>query len=119
LQHFFDRRQLEAGLASLVDAATGHETQGLQPGAPLYLVLKRESELLVNAYCERWQISIERLNAEIPALGKLRKLASLPPRKLHAGTSVLILAATMILAFLAGIACGLVHLGYLLLGGGR
>jgi hypothetical protein len=119
VQHYFDRRQLEAHLATLVDAATGHEAQGLAPGAPLYLVLYRESELLVSAYCNRWQGSVERLKAEIPALGKLHKLASASPRQTRAGISIVILAAGMLLAFLAGVAAGLLRFGYHLVGGGR
>src|ERR1035437_3053634 len=50
VQHYFDRRHLEASLASLVQAASGHERRGLAPGSALYLVLSRESQLLTTAY---------------------------------------------------------------------
>jgi hypothetical protein len=59
VQHYFDRRHLEASLASLLQAANGHEGRGLAPGSALYLVLNRESQLLTNAYCQRWQVSQE------------------------------------------------------------
>jgi len=53
VQHYFDRRHLEASLASLLQAASGHEGRGLAPGSALYLVLHRESQLLTAAYCQR------------------------------------------------------------------
>ena len=36
VQHYFDRRHLEASLASLLQAANGHEGRGLAPGSALY-----------------------------------------------------------------------------------
>ena len=57
VQHYFDRRHLEASLASLLQAANGHERRGLALGSALYLVLNRESQLLTTAYCQRWQVS--------------------------------------------------------------
>ena len=57
VQHYFDRRHLEASLASLLQAANGHERRGLAPGSALYQVLNRESQLLTTAYCQRWQVS--------------------------------------------------------------
>src|ERR1700734_3544486 len=75
VQHYFDRRNLEASLASLLEAGNGHEARGLKPGSALYLVLHRESQLRVTAYCDRWQISPDRLHAELPALARLAQLA--------------------------------------------
>src|SRR5271167_437712 len=94
VQHYFDRRHLEASLASLLQAANGHERRGLAPGSALYLVLHRESQLLTTAYCQRWQVSQEQLQAELPALAKLAQLAQ--PRSQRARISkvvLLILAA--------------------------
>ena len=59
VQHYFDRRHLEASLASLLQAANGHEGRGLAPGSALYQVLNRESQLLTTAYCQRWHVSHE------------------------------------------------------------
>jgi len=59
VQHYFDRRHLEASLASLLQAASGHEGRGLAPGSALYLVLFRESQLLTTNYCQRWHVSHE------------------------------------------------------------
>ena len=118
VQHYFDRRHLEASLASLMQAASGHERRGLAPGSALYLVLNRESQLLTTAYCQRWQVSQEQLHAELPALAKLAQLAQ--PRLLRTTISkvVLVILASIAISVLIGIAGALIHLGYLL-GGGR
>ena len=118
VRHYFDRRHLEAGLASLIDAASGHEAGGLASGAPLYVVLYRQSELLVSAYCERWQVTPEQLNAELPALSRLRNLVH--PVTHWAGIikAVLAVLAMLGLSLALGLAGACVRVGYLL-GGGR
>ena len=118
VQHYFDRRHLEASLASLLQAANGHERRGLAPGSALYLVLNRESQLLTTAYCQRWQVSQEQLHAELPALAKLEQLAQ--PRSARARISkmVLVILASIAISVLIGLAGAFIHFGYLL-GGGR
>jgi hypothetical protein len=118
VQHYFDRRHLEASLASLLQAANGHEGRGLAPGSALYLVLHRESQLLTTAYCQRWHVSQEQLNAELPALAKLAQLAQ--PRSPRATISkvVLIILAAIATSVLIGLAGAFIRFGYLL-GGGR
>jgi hypothetical protein len=118
VQHYFERRHLEASLASLLQAAIGHERRGLAPGSALYLVLHRESQLLTTAYCQRWQVSQEQLQAELPALSKLEQLAQ--PRLLSTTFSkvVLVILASIAISVLIGIAGAFVRFGYLL-GGGR
>ncbi len=118
VQHYFDRRYLEASLASLLQAASGHEGRGLAPGSALYLVLHRESQLLTTAYCQRWQVSPEQLQAELPALAKLAQLAQ--PRSPRATISkvVLIILASIATSVLIGLAGAFIRFGYLL-GGGR
>ena len=118
VQHYFDRRHLEASLASLMQAASGHERRGLAPGSALYLVLNRESQLLTAAYCQRWQVSPEQLHAELPALAKLEQLAQ--PRSVRARISklVLVVLAAIATSVLIGLAGAFIHFGYVL-GGGR
>jgi hypothetical protein len=118
VQHYFDRRHLEASLASLMQAASGHERRGLTPGSALYLVLNRESQLLTTAYCQRWQVSQEQLHAELPALAKLEQLAQ--PRLLSTTFSkvVLVILAAIATSVLIGIAGAFIRFGFLL-GGGR
>ena len=119
VQHYFARRDLEANLATLLDAARGHESQSVPAGAPQYLVLNQQSERLINAYCERWQVTPDQLNAELPALGRLRQLAQPPLRKtpmIHVALAFLLASR---LAFALGIAAACVRLGYQLVGGAR
>ena len=118
VQHYFDRRHLEASLASLLQAANGHEGRGLAPGSALYLVLNRESQLLTTAYCQRWNVTQEQLQAELPALAKLKQLAQ--PRSVSARISkvVFVVLASIAISVLIGIAGAFIHFGYLL-GGGR
>ena len=118
VQHYFDRRHLEASLASLLQAASGHERRGLASGSALYLVLNRESQLLTNAYCQRWNVTQEQLHAELPALAKLAQLAK--PRSVRARISklVLVILAAIATSVLIGLAGAFIHYGYLL-GGGR
>ncbi len=75
VKHYFARRDLEAHLATLLDAARGHESHSVPAGSPQYLVLHQQAERLNNAYCQRWQVTPDQLNAELPALGRLRQLA--------------------------------------------
>jgi hypothetical protein len=118
VQHYFDRRHLEASLASLMQAASGHERRGLAPGSALYQVLNRESQLITTSYCQRWQVSQEQLQAELPALAKLAQLAQ--PRSVRARISklVLVILAAIATSVLIGLAGAFIHYGYLL-GGGR
>jgi hypothetical protein len=118
VQHYFDRRHLEASLVSLLDAASGHEARGLKPGSALYLVLHRESQLRVADYCERWQVNLDRLYAELPALAKLAQLAQPRSPRTTLLKVVLIVLAAISTALLVGLAGAFIRLGYVL-GGGR
>ena len=119
VQHYFDRRHLEASLASLLQAANGHEARGLAPGSALYLVLQRESQLLITAYCQRWQISQEQLHAELPALAKLAELAQPRSPRVAISKGILVILAAFVMSVLVGLAGAFIRLGYHLLGGGR
>ena len=119
VQHYFDRRHLEASLVSLLQAANGHEARGLAPGAALYLLLHRESQLLIAAYCDRWQISPDRLHAELPALAKLAELAQPRPPKATVSRVVFAVLAAFVMSLLIGLAGAFIRLGFHLLGGGR
>jgi hypothetical protein len=119
VQQYFDRRDLEANLATLLDAARGHEAHSVPAGAAQYGVLHNQAERLVDAFCERWNITVAQLNAELPALGRLRQLAQPKLRKTPAISALLVMLACMAAAFALGIAAACVRLGYHLLGGGQ
>jgi hypothetical protein len=118
VQQYFSRRDLEANLAALLEAARGHEAHNVPAGSAQYLVLHQQSERLIAGYCERWRVTLGQLNAELPALGRLRQLAQPPFRKNPTITLMLALLASMAAAFALGIAAACVRLGYHLLGGG-
>jgi hypothetical protein len=119
VQHYFDRWHLEANLASLLEAARGHEAHGVPAGSPQYLVLYQQSERLITDYCQRWQIAPDQLNAELPALGRLRQLAEPPLRQTRTVNATLAVIASLVIAFALGVAAAFVRLGYHLVGGGR
>lgn len=119
VQHYFARRDLEAHLAALLEAARGHETQNLPPGSAHYVVLHQQSERLVAGYCERWQITPDQLHAELPALGRLRQLAQPQLRKAPMINIALAVLACLAAGFVLGIAAAFVRLGYHLVGGPR
>jgi hypothetical protein len=111
VQHFFARRDLEANLATLLDAARGHESHSVYAGDSRYRVLHQQAGRLNNAYCQRWQVTPAQLNAELPALGRLRQLAQPPLRKAPAINLFLALVAFITAAFAIGIAAACVRLG--------
>jgi hypothetical protein len=117
VKHYFARRDLEAHLATLLDAARGHESHSVPAGAPQYLVLQQQAERLNKAYCQRWQVTPAQLNAELPALGRLRQLAQPSLRKAPAINLFLALVAFIAAAFALGIAAACIRIGYHLIGG--
>jgi hypothetical protein len=119
VQHYFDRRHLEAGIATLIEAARGHEKQGVPSGSPVYLVLNRHAESLVGAYAERWQIGLDQLDAELPVLNRLRRLAQPSTQQTFKVRAALVVLTASAIAFLLGVAGALVSLGYHIFGGGR
>jgi hypothetical protein len=119
IQRQLARRRLEANLASLIDAARGHEAQKLPPGAPAYLILHNQSQVLTRAYCEQWQVSSDELNAELPALHKLQQLAQNTQQPSRAATIGLVICASMLFSFILGMAAAFARLGYYLIGGKR
>ena len=119
VQHYFARRDLEANLAALLDAAHGHEAHSVPAGSPQYLVLHQQSERLIAGYCQRWQVTPDQLNAELPALGRLRQLAQPSLRQARTINVTLIVIASLAIAFALGMAAAFARLGYYLLGGAR
>jgi hypothetical protein len=119
LQHYFDRRNLEGSLAALIEAARGHKAQGRPAGSPVYVVLHRESLLLVEAYSKRWGTNLEQLYAEIPGFNMLRELARSRSRPSPLLTAVLVVIAVVGSAFVFGLVGAAMHLGYELFGGAR
>ena len=119
VKHYFARRELEAHLATLLDAARGRESHSVPAGSPQYLVLHQQAERLNTAYCQRWQVTPAQLNAELPALGRLRQLAQPSLRKTPMVNIALAFFACMAAAFCLGIAAAPICVGYHLIGAAK
>ena len=87
VQHYFARRDLEANLAALLDAARGHEAHSVPAGSPQYLVLYEQSEHLITGYCERWQVAPDQLNAGAAGILHLTRANQDPERVAFLGFS--------------------------------
>jgi hypothetical protein len=83
VRYYLDRRTLEAHLISLLDAAHLEQGRGVLAGAPVFTVLFRQATGQVRAYCRRWQLDPQRVEAEIPSIAELRRLSV---RAVSAGT---------------------------------
>jgi hypothetical protein len=119
VNHYFDRRHLDAALATLVEAARTHEANGLPAGSPLFVVLNTEAKQLCEVYCQRWEVAMPRLAAQLPALDTLHKLATPTPLPAQASRLLLVVVAVMAASFLLGLAGAVMQIAYHLLGGGR
>jgi hypothetical protein len=119
MNHYFDRRHLQAALTTLLEAARGHEANGLSAGSPLFVVLNTEAKQLCEAYCQRWEVAMPRLAAELPALDTLHKLATATPLPTRVSMPLLVVVALMASSFLLGLAGAVMRIAFHLLGGGQ
>jgi hypothetical protein len=119
LHCYTDQRLLEGNLASLVDAAQSHRSNGTPAGAPVYAVLDREAKLLCDSFCDRWNIDPEKLYAELPGLSVLRDAAVTKPTPYRPITVLLVVAAVLMTGFMVGVTGACIRVGFHLLGGGR
>jgi len=68
-------------------------------------------------FAHRWNIDPNLLDAQIPAIRKLKSLADPPPKPEPAVLVSLGVAGAMTLSFLIGVLGGLTSIGYHLIGG--
>ena len=73
--------------------------------------------ICVHNFAQRWDISPELLEAQIPAITKLKSLADPPPKPNPAPLVGLGIVAATVTFFLLGVLGGLVSVGYHLVGG--
>ena len=118
-QQHLERRRLESRLASLVEAARGHQSQSVPAGAQVYRLLNTNLQTTLSEYCQKWQVNPDQLRAELPAIGTLEQLEQAQPSRGREITVLLSLVCSFAVAFLVGLVAGLVRLGYHLLGGGQ
>jgi len=117
IQLSIERRSFERKLETIVRAANAHHSCGRPPGAVQFKLLQKSADDLCANLAQRWDISPELLEAQIPAIAKLRSLADPPPKP---GPAVLVslgVVGAVALFFLMGVLAGLASVGYHLIGG--
>ena len=114
---FFHKRSFLRQIESLLNAAAGHEGNGLPSGNHQYQVLNARADELCEQFVERWDLDIDLLKARIPGLTKLAGMAVPPPTRNNARLAWLGMFALPLALFLLGIMAGLVSLGFHLVGG--
>ena len=117
VQLSIERRSFERKLESIVRAAIAHQTLGLTVGNRQYKLLAELADSKCANFARRWNIDPNLLDAQIPAIRKLKSLADPPPKPEPAVLVSLGVAGAVALFFLMGILAGLTSVGYHLMGG--
>jgi hypothetical protein len=112
-----ERRSFEHQLERIVQAALAHQSAGLPAGHPQYKVLRQQAESTCAKFAHRWNIDPSLLDAQIPAIGKLKSLANPTPKPKPAILVSFGVVGAVVLFFLIGVLGGLTSLGYHLIGG--
>ncbi len=117
VQISIERRSFERKLEMIVRAALAHQSGGLSAGNRQYKLLTEQANSLCSEFTSRWNIDPNLLDAQIPAIRKLKSLADPPPKPEPAVLVSLGVAGAVALFFLLGILAGLSSVGYHLIGG--
>ena len=80
VQLSIERRSLERRLERIVRTALAHQSVGLPAGHPQYKLLRQQADSTCANFAHRWNITPDLLDAQIPAIGKLKSLADPPPK---------------------------------------
>ena len=117
VQLSIERRSFERRLEKIVRNALAHQSVGLPAGHPQYKLLRQQADSTCAMFAHRWNIDPNLLDAQIPAIRKLKSLADPPPKPEPAVLVSLGVAGAMTLSFLIGVLGGLTSIGYHLIGG--
>ena len=117
VQLSIERRSFEGKLESIVRAALAHQSGGLSAGHPQYKLLTQQANSLCAEFTSRWKIDPNLLDAQIPAIRKLKSLANPPPKPEPVILVSLGVFGAVALFFLLGALAGLTSVGYHLIGG--
>ena len=112
-----ERRTFEHKLETIVRAALAHQSVGLPAGHPQFKLLRQQADSTCANFAHRWNIDPNLLDAQIPAIRKLRSLADPRPKPEPAVLVSLGVAGAVALFFLMGVLAGLTSVGYHLIGG--
>ena len=117
VQLSIERRSFERKLERIVRIALAHQSGGLSAGHPQYKLLRQQADSTCANFAQRRNVDANLLEAQIPAIRKLKSLADPSPKP---GPAVLVslgVVGTVALFFLVGILAGLTSVGYHLIGG--
>jgi hypothetical protein len=117
IQLSIGRRRFERHLALIVQAANAHHAGGRVPGERQFKVLQEQADRMCSSFAQRWDIPPELLEAQIPAITKLKSLADPPPKPNLSPRVALGIVAAAATFFLLGVLSGLASVGYHLVGG--
>ena len=117
VQLSIERRSFEHKLERIVRTALAHQSVGLPAGHPQYKLLGQQADSTCANFAHRWNITPDLLEAQIPAIMKLKSLADPAPKPEPAVLVSLGMAGVVALFFLVGILAGLTSVGYHLIGG--
>jgi hypothetical protein len=117
VQLLIERRSFEGKLERIVRTALAHQSVGLPAGHPQFKLLRRQADSTCANFAHRWNITPDLLEAQIPAIRKLKSLADPSPKAVPAVLVSLGMAGVVALFFLVGILAGLTSVGYHLIGG--
>jgi hypothetical protein len=112
VQLSIERRSFEGKLERIVRVALAHQSLGLPAGHPQFKLLREQADSTCAKFAQRWNIDPNLLEAQIPAIRKLKSLAD-PASKVK--PAVLVSAGTagvLALFFLIGVLAGLTSIGY-------
>ena len=117
VQLSIERRSFERKLEKIVRNALAHQSVGLPAGHPQYKLLRQQAESTCANFAHRWNIDPNLLDAQIPAIRKLKSLADPAPKTEPVILVSLGAAGAVALFFLMGVLAGLASVGYHLIGG--
>jgi hypothetical protein len=117
IQLSIERRSFERKLETIVRAANAHHSCGQSPGTTQFKLLRKCADDLCANFAQRWDISPKLLEAQIPAITRLKSLADPPPKPEPVVLVSLGVAGAVALFFLVGVLAGLASVGYHMIGG--
>jgi len=117
VQLSIERRSFEHKLERIVRIALANQSVGLPAGHPQYKLLRQQADSTCANFAHRWNITPDLLEAQIPAIRKLKSLADTAPKPEPTVLVSLGIASVVALFFLVGILAGLTSMGYHLIGG--
>src|ERR1019366_10416591 len=80
VQLSIERRSFELKLEGIVRAGLAHQSVGLPAGHPQYNLLQQQADSTCANFAHRWNIDTNLLDAQIPAIRKLKSLADPSPK---------------------------------------